>query len=124
MADDFYLRSGARQYQVLQAGRAAALADLESHKLNGDHDSAAETIQQIATIDTAMRDLNDLQNRYVQSQQPPPEPSREERLAKPINKMTYADVYEMCKSGSKHGVDDAAFVAGIHEAARRRARGE
>jgi hypothetical protein len=37
MSDDFYLRSGARQMQVLTTGRAAALADLESHKLNGDH---------------------------------------------------------------------------------------
>jgi hypothetical protein len=121
--DDFLYRSAAKQYQVLQAGRDEAVANLSNARRYDDADAAAENIQYIANIDAQIRDLNDLCNRHVASQQPPPEPSREERLAKPLNRMNYSDVYEMLKH-SKYGVDHDAFREGIAEVQRRRARGE
>jgi hypothetical protein len=67
MSDDFYLQSGRRQLQVLQASRAASLADLESHKLNNDAEAAAESIQNIAAIDSQIRDLQALYQQYAAS---------------------------------------------------------
>jgi hypothetical protein len=82
-------------------------------------------IQSIADLDRQRADLMALYNQYWQSQHPPapPEPSPEERAAKPLSHMNYGDVYEMLKN-SKYGVDDNAFRAGIAEVQRRRARGE
>jgi hypothetical protein len=123
--DDFYTAAGRRQWQILQAARAQALGNLENERLYGNEDSAAEAIQTIAVIDSQMRDLSDLHNRYAASQ-PPPEPSKEELMAKPPERMTHQDMYRILKGdgGSKHGIDDNSYLAGINEAARRRARGE
>jgi hypothetical protein len=121
--DDFYVRSGARQMQVLQAARAAQLADLESHRLNNDAESAAESVQVLANLDAQMRDLNALYQQYQAASAPPPQPTDEERAAKPLHRMDYSDVYSMLKN-SKYGVDHDAFRAGVAEVQRRRARGE
>jgi len=90
MADDNQLRTAfARQMQMLNVERSAALADLEAHQANGETDSAATVIQRIADLDAAARNLNDLGNRYVQSQtlvQAPPA-SQEERAARPFDRM-------------------------------------
>ena len=126
---DFYADSARRRLEQLSANRAAQIADLEAHRLNGDHDAAAECIQQIADLDAAKQNLTDLYSRYAQSQQPPqqPEPSPEERAARPINRMDWSDVVEMTR-GSKWArdirPDDPNMIAGWHEARARRARGE
>jgi hypothetical protein len=123
--DDFYLQAGSQRLAQIEAERAAALADLAAYKANGDRDSAAASIQQIANLDVELANLNNLYQRYQQSQNPPvpPEPTLEERRAKPWEKMDYSDVWEMSKS--KYGPpDEASFRAGIAEAQRRRARGE
>jgi hypothetical protein len=121
--DDFYVAAGRRQLAVLEAAKAAALSDLQAHRLNNDAESAAETIQTIAGLDAQTRELTALYNQYAASQAPPQEPSDEERAAKPLNRMNYQDVYAMLKH-SKYGIDDAAFREGIAEVQRRRARGE
>ena len=68
-----------------------------------------------------------LHNQYLQSQQAPPEPSPEERAARPLNRMDWHDVVEMTRA-SKYAKDirpdDPAMIAGYYEAQRRRARGE
>jgi hypothetical protein len=121
--DDFYIAAGRRQLAVLEAARASALADLQSHRLNGDQESAAETIQTLAGLDAQSRELTALYNQYAASQTPPPPPTLEERRAKPWERMDYSDVWEM--SRSKYGPpDEASFRAGIAEAQRRRSRGE
>jgi hypothetical protein len=82
---DFYQDSAARRLQQIDAERAAALADLSAHRLNSDHDSAGQVIQQIANLDAERSNLTALYQQYVQSQQPPaPEQlTEEERNANP-----------------------------------------
>jgi hypothetical protein len=124
MADDWYLTIGQQRLSELTAGRAQALADLELAKRDGDYDAASTALQNIADIDQAQANLGRLYDQYVRSQQPPPEPSKEEIMAKPPERMTYADMYRILKADAKHGIDDNAYLAGIQEAQRRRARGE
>jgi hypothetical protein len=75
----------AQRLAQLEAERAAALADLAAHKATGDRDSAAAAIQQIANLDVELQNLGSLYRRYEASQNPPkpPEPTLEERRAKP-----------------------------------------
>jgi hypothetical protein len=97
--------------------------------LNGDHDAAAECIQQIADLDAARGNLTALYQQYTQSQQPrqPEVLTDEERHAKPWHKMDYNDTLALAQT-SKYGKgltwDDAHMRAGYAEAARRRSRGE
>ncbi|MGO8923930.1 MAG: hypothetical protein ACLQF4_13460 [Xanthobacteraceae bacterium] len=129
MADDFYLSAGQQRLAQIEAERTAALADLAAYKANGDRDSAAASIQQIANLDVELGNLNNLYSRYVQSQTPqqPPEPSPEERAARPIHRMDWSDVVEMTRR-SKYAKnirpDDPNLIAGWNEAMRRRSRGE
>jgi hypothetical protein len=127
MSDDFYIAAGRRQMAVLEAAKASAQADLQSHRLNGDQESAAETIQTIATLDAQARELTALYNQYAASMAPPPEPSAEERAARPISRMDWSDVVEMTRQ-SKYAKnirpDDPNMIAGYNEAMRRRQRGE
>jgi hypothetical protein len=127
--DDFYLQAGSQRLAQIEAEWAAALADLAAHRANHDSDSAAAAIQQIANLDVEVANLNSLYSRYVQSQNPPapPEPSPEERAARPISRMDWSDVVEMTRQ-SKYAKnirpDDPNLIAGWQEAQRRRARGE
>jgi hypothetical protein len=126
MADnDWYIEQGRARMQQISAARASAVADLEIAKSHYDDDSATIAIQTIADLDAQRANLSNLYDAYVRSAYPPapPEPSPEERAAKPLSRMDYSDVYQMLK-GSKYGVDDNAFRAGIAEVQRRRARGE
>jgi hypothetical protein len=127
MANDWYLEVGQQRLSNLRAGRAQALADLEYAKSNGDRDSADTALQNIADIDAAEANLMQLYNRYAASQQPPPEPSAEERAARPISRMDWTDVVEMTRQ-SKYAKnirpDDPNLIAGWQEAQRRRQRGE
>jgi hypothetical protein len=126
---DFYRNSAERRLQQLNASRAAELADLEVHRLNADQDAAAESIQRIADLDAARQNLVDLHQRYVAASTPatPPEPSPEERAARPISRMDWSDVVEMTR-GSKWAKDirpdDPNMIAGWQEARARRSRGE
>lgn len=129
MSNDFYLSAAQARAAQLEAERAAALADLAAHRANGDTESAAASIQQLADIEAARANLSNLANGYVQSQNPPLEPelTQEERNAKPWNRMTPQDALELART-SKYGrnldFNDPNVAAGWHEANRRRARGE
>jgi hypothetical protein len=124
MSDDFYLDSARRQLAMLDAERQATLADLSTHRLNQDRESAAACVQALADLDAKRQNLTALADQYIQSQQPPPPESPEMKAAKPISEMNYADVYEWVKKNSKIGIDDDAFRRGIDEVKRRRQRGE
>jgi hypothetical protein len=124
MADDFYSRAWQHQMALLDAQKAANLADLQSHRVNGDVEAAGAVELELANTEAARANLVALHNQYIQSQQPPPPESAEVKAAKPIGQMTYADIYEMSAGGSKLGVDPDAFQRGIAEVQRRRARGE
>jgi hypothetical protein len=126
---DFYQDSAARRLQQIEAERAAALADLSAHRLNSDYDSAGQVIQQIANLDSERSNLTALYQQYVASNTPPaPEQlSDEERLAKPLGRMTPDDGLALART-SKYGKDldwnNRDVVAGWHEARARRGRGE
>jgi hypothetical protein len=127
--DDFYQGAARRRMEQLQTERACALADLQTFRLNGDHDSAGQAVQTIADLDAAAANLGNLYSRYVQSQTPPaqPELTPEERAARPITKMDWSDVLDLAR-GSRYGknikADDPNLIAGWNEARRRSARGE
>jgi hypothetical protein len=113
----------------LEAQRAASLADLAVHRSNRDADSMAASIQELANIDAETRNLGALYQQYVASQNPPqpPEPSPEERQARPIHRMDWQDVTNLART-SKYARDiqpnDPNLIAGWNEAMRRRSRGE
>ena len=129
MADDFYSQAASHRLTLIEAERAAALADLAAHRANSDYDSAAASVQALANLDAERQNLVSLHQNYIASQTPPtpPEVSPEERAAKPWYRMDYSDVLEMAK-GSRYGKDlswnDKNMQAGYHEAMRRKARGE
>jgi hypothetical protein len=64
MTDDFYGNAARRRMEQIQAERAAALADLQAHRLNGDPDSAGQAVQTIADCDAAAANLGNLYSRY------------------------------------------------------------
>jgi hypothetical protein len=129
MSDDFYSGAARRRMEQIQAERAAALADLQAHRLNGDPDSAGQAVQTIADCDAAAANLQNLYARYQQSQTPPaqPELTPEERQARPVSRMDWSDAVELART-SRYGKDlkpnDANMVEGWREARRRSARGE
>src|SRR5262249_19002180 len=126
---DFYEDSAKRRLEVIQAERAAAQADLASHRMNSDYDSASASIQQLANLAAEEQNLHTLYNNYVASKQPrqPEYLSPEERAVRPVHKMDWSDTVELART-SRYAKniksDDPAMVAGFHEARRRRGRGE
>jgi hypothetical protein len=125
MAEDWYLDAGQQRLNDISAQRSQAMADLEAAKVRYDSDSASDAIQRIADCDAQRTNLMNLYQQYWNAQNPPqpPAPTKEERMAKPWDRMNYADVWEISKS--KYGPpDEAMFRAGMAEAARRRGRGE
>jgi transcription elongation GreA/GreB family factor len=124
MSDDFLYKSAAKQYQVLQAGRDEAVANISNARRYGDEDTAAENIQYLANIDSQIRDLTDLCNRHVASQTPAPPATDQEILAKPLDQMNHNEWYRYLNKTTKHGLDEAGYREGIAEVARRRARGQ
>jgi hypothetical protein len=127
--DDFYTNAARGQLAQLEADKAQALADLATLRAAGDTLTAQDVVQKIANINAQERNLHDLHQQYVLSQQPPSQPqmTQEELEAKPWHKMTVEDALELAKT-SRYGRDlsfnDPNVVAGYNEAARRRARGE
>jgi hypothetical protein len=108
----------------IQTQIAAANADLQAYNLNGDTQSAAAAVQQIATLSREREDLHRLYAQYTASQEPQYQAplTREELEALPPEKMHYGHVYEMLKGTSKHGVDDNWFRAGMAEVQRNPSR--
>jgi hypothetical protein len=129
MSNDFYSDAAAQRLRMLDAERAAHLADLAAHRANGDTESAATVVQALANAEAERGNLLNLYNAYVQSQQPPqPEQLTDaERFSRPWDKMTPDDGLALAKT-SKYGRDlnwnDPNVRAGYAETQKRRARGE
>lgn len=127
--DDFYSRAAAQRMAMIEAERAAHLADLAAHRANGDTESAAGVVQALANVEAERQNLVNLHQQYIASQNPaaPPEPSKEERAARTFDRMDWRDIVEMTRQ-SKHckniSETDPNMIAGWQEAQRRRARGE
>jgi hypothetical protein len=118
MSDD-YTRAANLQYNNLLAQRQRAQADLAEYKVQGDDNGMANAIQTLSDVDCALSNLSNLYSRYQQSQQPryAPYENDQEKLAKPVDKMTWGDVYEISRN-SKYGVNDEWFRAGMNEIRR------
>src|SRR5262249_34131109 len=106
MADDFYSYSARQQLAQLDAERAEALADLARYKAANDPVMAATEIQRLADINAKQRNLVELHQQYEASQRPPQpqELTQEERLARPLEKMSAEDALELAKT-SRYGKD-------------------
>lgn len=126
MAKDFYVKAAKAQYQALQTARAQALSDLEAAKQNDDKWAAAQSVQQLADLASAQENLGRLVSQYAASQQPAPPLSEEERMARPLERMTPDDGLAIART-SRYARDlswnDPFVQAGAAEAARRRSRG-
>lgn len=123
-SDDYYTHLAKTQIQRLDASRAQALADLEMAKANSDYESAGMAVQQIADLEAQKQNVINLHSQYVASQQVPqqPEPTAEERFARPPERMDLRDMYDIAAT-SRHGVDEQAFRAGVAEVMRQRREG-
>jgi hypothetical protein len=127
--DDPNVAAAIYRDREIQAKITAANADREAHNLNGDVQSAAACIQEIATLSREREDLHRLYNQYVQSQNPPPrqEQTKEELQAKSWDKMDWNDALELARTskyGSKLDWRDPHVRAGYNEVLRKRATGE
>ena len=121
---DFYQESAEARMERLNYQRQMAMTNLQEARLTGDVHSGGEAAQEIADIDAAKANLIKLHNAYLQSQQPVhQEQTDQEYMHKSPERMDYSDSYRIAAK-SKHGVDEAAFRAGIAEVQRRKARGE
>ena len=120
MSEDFYTQTAQRRFAQIEADRAQALADLHQARATGDDYQSTDAVQRLADLDAAARNLADLHQRYAQSQNPPPPPeiSRDERMAKPLDRMDWSDALELAKT-SKYGQDlkpdDPNIIAGMRE---------
>lgn len=128
MSNDFYSAVTQSRLTMLAAEEQASLADLAASRANSDTESAASALQQLANLRAERSNLLSLHQEYVASQQPQrqPEPSPEERAARPWSRMDYSDVLEMARN-SKYAKDltwNSDMQAGYEETRRRRARGE
>jgi hypothetical protein len=123
MSDDPNIRAAQYRAREIETQITNAQARLAENNLYGNEQDAAACIQEIANLGAEKTNLHALYANYVASQTPPAprQLSPEEEHAKPIQNMTYADVYRMAKNDSKLGVDDNRFREGIAEVQRRRA---
>src|SRR5262245_52304152 len=104
MAKDFYLDAAQQRMTAIEAERASALADLQACRVNDDADGAAVSVQTLADLAAAEQNLRNLVNQYQQSQMPAAPLSQEEKMARPWEKMTYEDAWDLANT-SKHGAD-------------------
>jgi hypothetical protein len=123
MSDD-YIEAGKRRFAVLEAARAAAVADIQAHRVNHDEEAMAEAIQTVANLDADLANLNNLYSRYIQSTQAPPEPDEATLQAMPVQNMSHNQWFNYLNKTTKHGLDVDAYRRGVAEVAARRARGE
>src|SRR5689334_20677655 len=106
MADDVETEVGNMLMQDYLASRTQAVANYQLAKSQGDYEGVKQAARHIALIDSEMQAVQSLHNRHIASQTPvhPPELTSQEKMAKPIEKCTWADTAEWA-SKSKHGVD-------------------
>ena len=129
-SQDDYSYAAQLQGSRLRAERMRALAELEEARADGNTLVMGECEQTIADIDQKGRNLNALHEEYRRSLEPPPappEPTAEERFARPWDRMTWDDALDLART-SQYGKDldhnDPNVQAGYREVARRRSRGE
>ena len=121
---DFYQESAEARMERLNFQRQMALTNLQEARMTGDVHGGGEFAQEIADIDAAKENLVRLHNNYLQSKQPVhQEQTDQEFVSKSPERMDYSDSWRIA-SKSVHGIDEAAFRAGIAEVQRRKARGE
>ena len=89
MADDFYSQAARQRLAMLDAEKAAHLADLAAHRANNSTESAASVVQALANGEAERANLTQLIFGLcaITNPPPPPEVSREEREARPPDRM-------------------------------------
>jgi hypothetical protein len=122
---DFYQDAASRQGKQLQIQRRNAESALIEAETNGDTDTAARAIQEIADIEAAGARLNALHRQYTT---PPAQQERESIFASHREPKTGDDALEILNYGKRPG--DATYVTpeeynrGLAELHRRKAMGD
>jgi hypothetical protein len=123
--DPFIKQAGHNRWLQLDEFLAQEQANLARHHRTGDVENASMSIQLIANAVQEKQALQALHDEQVRAETPPPAPpplTREEQMAKPLEKMTWEDGWNIANT-SKHGVDPESFKAGMAEVMRRKAQG-
>jgi hypothetical protein len=103
MAEDFYWQAAKARSDQLEAELAAATADLQAYRRNGDSESAASTVQQLADLQAQRNNLATLWNQHVSAQRgSQPYVSQEARHARGPSEMDTQDIADIM-NGSKVG---------------------
>jgi hypothetical protein len=124
--DEFYKQAGHNRWLQLQEFIGNEQIALSRYQRNGDVESASYSLQQLANAQAEMRNLQNLHDQVVASETPPPAPpplTREEQMAKPLEKMTLEDSWNLGNT-SKYGCDAEGFKRGMAEVMARRQRGQ
>jgi hypothetical protein len=106
MSEDPRITTMRQQLGRLEVIKARANADYMQALENGDDTTACEAAQEYADADEKRVSLLNTAQRiaYAEQAAAPREPSREERMAKPLDRMDWNDVWEISKS--KYGDPD------------------
>lgn len=118
-ADDYYTHLARQQLQRLDANKAQTLADLAAARANSDYETAGTAVQELADLESKRQNLVALHDQYVRSQYVPeaPEPTPEEKFARPWDRMSLQDGLDLAKT-SKYGkdlsFDDPNVIAGYN----------
>jgi hypothetical protein len=124
---DFYDEAARQRYAVLEAAKARVVANLEEYRVNGDESSAAEELQNLATLNDQQQSLQRLHRDYHQ-QRNPPQQERESIFASHRAPKDGNDVLEIMNAGKNPG--DKTYVTaddynrGLAELYRRKSLGD
>jgi hypothetical protein len=91
------------EYRLRQinADRQQALAHLARARAEGDKDTGALYVQEIADLDSAAERVVGLHQRHIAHNQPPPPPNKDAWKTKKAEEMTDADVFMMLNETSE-----------------------
>jgi hypothetical protein len=108
----------------IQAELEQAQLEYKQAARYGDEAVKRDALRRMGNLNAEYTNAAQLANQYWRSQHPPAPPPEtiEQKIAKPLDRMGWGDVYEMCKRGSKYGVSDADFQAGMAEIQRNPSR--
>jgi len=122
MADnhDPYMDAYQRKLARIAAEYKQADADLARAQSEADQMLEDDAADRLVACELTTMAVNNMANRYWAAKNPPAPPP--ETIAKPLDRMGWGDVYDMCKRGSKYGVDDNSFQAGMAEVQRNPSR--
>jgi hypothetical protein len=122
--DDPLVSAGLLRGRQLYASRKRAEANLAQYIAEGDQDMIADTLGDIASIDSQGNALNELYRQHTQRAPAPVPQTDGEFMAKAPERMDYSDVQRMASKSKYGAVSDDDMRRNIAELARQKALGK